>query len=300
MPSNRIDKSFKSKTNSLNAQWKKQTNQSVTYTDSGVTVPDVNKCFIQFSIDDDMKPPVLFYYKLTNFYQNHRRYVKSFDQSQLDGNARTASQIETSDCDNLLKTDPVSNKPYYPCGLIGNSIFNDTYQSPKLLGTGDNGTSYDMQKTGIAWSSDKSLYKPTKYELGEAVPPPNWQRRWDYTKQYPNLEVDEAFQVWMRTAGLPQFSKLAMRNDASPMKKGRYEIEVWDGKFVQFHIYELCYSSTLEFNTTLYSGTKSILISTRTVMGGKNPFLGIAYVVVGGLCIVLGALFTATHIIKPR
>lgn len=35
-------------------------------------------------------------------------------------------------------------------------------------------------------------------------------------------------------------------------------------------------------------------------MGGKNPFLGIAYVVVGGICIVLGTLFTATHLIKPR
>jgi hypothetical protein len=50
----------------------------------------------------------------------------------------------------------------------------------------------------------------------------------------------------------------------------------------------------------VYDGTKSILLSTRTVMGGKNPFLGIAYVVVGGICIVLGALFTATHLIKPR
>lgn len=49
-----------------------------------------------------------------------------------------------------------------------------------------------------------------------------------------------------------------------------------------------------------YGGTKSILISTRTVMGGKNPFLGIAYIVVGGLCILLGAVFTATHLIKPR
>jgi hypothetical protein len=55
-----------------------------------------------------------------------------------------------------------------------------------------------------------------------------------------------------------------------------------------------------DFPVRVYDGTKSILLSTRTVMGGRNPFLGIAYVVVGGICIVLGALFTATHLIKPR
>ncbi len=50
----------------------------------------------------------------------------------------------------------------------------------------------------------------------------------------------------------------------------------------------------------MYGGTKTLVISTRTVMGGKNPFLGIAYIAVGGICILLGALFTAMHIIKPR
>lgn len=55
-----------------------------------------------------------------------------------------------------------------------------------------------------------------------------------------------------------------------------------------------------DFPVLPFDGTKSILLSTRTIMGGRNPFLGIAYVVVGGLCILLGALFTATHLIKPR
>lgn len=35
-------------------------------------------------------------------------------------------------------------------------------------------------------------------------------------------------------------------------------------------------------------------------MGGKNPFMGIAYVVVGGICIVFGAVFTVAHLFKPR
>jgi len=55
-----------------------------------------------------------------------------------------------------------------------------------------------------------------------------------------------------------------------------------------------------DFPVSIYDGTKAILISTRTVMGGRNPFLGIAYIVVAGICILLGALFTATHLIRPR
>lgn len=63
------------------------------------------------------------------------------------------------------------------------------------------------------------------------------------------------------------------------------------------NIFMLTYSV---FNVELYGGTKSLLLSTRTVMGGKNDFLGIAYIVVGGLCIILGFLFTVAHLIKPR
>lgn len=35
-------------------------------------------------------------------------------------------------------------------------------------------------------------------------------------------------------------------------------------------------------------------------MGGKNPFMGIAYVVIGGVCVLFGVLFTIAHLVRPR
>jgi LEM3 (ligand-effect modulator 3) family / CDC50 family len=60
------------------------------------------------------------------------------------------------------------------------------------------------------------------------------------------------------------------------------------------------YDPNIDFPVTEYGGTKTMVLSTRTVIGGQNSFLGIAYVVVAGLCILLGAIFTARHLIKPR
>ncbi|KAF2223198.1 ligand-effect modulator 3 family [Elsinoe ampelina] len=253
---------------------------------SNVTTP---VCILQFYIPDEIGPPVFFYYQMTNFYQNHRRYVKSFDRDQLSGQARSNDSISGSDCD-PLRVDPETNKTYYPCGLIANSLFNDTFSSPVQLnvaGDNANNVTYDMTNRGIAWGSDKDIYGKTAYTPDQVVPPVNWRYRYPRydNDQFPipNLSEWEEFQVWMRTAGLPTFSKLARRNDTTPMSVGRYEVRIDDF-----------------FPVTIYDGTKSILISTRTVMGGKNPFLGIAYVVVAGVCVLLGALFLATHLIKPR
>ncbi len=49
-----------------------------------------------------------------------------------------------------------------------------------------------------------------------------------------------------------------------------------------------------------YKGTKSIVISTVSWMGGKNPFLGWAYVAAAGLLVLLGILGTIRHLVKPR
>lgn len=176
-----------------------------------------------------MEPPVYFYYRLTNFYQNHRRYAKSFNTDQLSGKAVSLKDIKSSDCSPLATTNTTDGeKPYYPCGLAANSVFNDTFFNPIPLGK-DVGDVYSMSNVGIAWDSDQKLYGKTVYNLSDVVPPPNWQVRfpYGYTEDHqPDLVNDDAFQVWMRLAGLPTFSKLAQQNKTQTMKSGEYSLLV--------------------------------------------------------------------------
>lgn len=50
----------------------------------------------------------------------------------------------------------------------------------------------------------------------------------------------------------------------------------------------------------MFKGTKSIVFSTVTWVGGRSLFLGAAYIATAGLCVLLGILFTARHLIRPR
>jgi hypothetical protein len=45
--------------------------------------------------------PIYVYYQLDNFYQNHRRYVKSRDNTQLYGTYQTVDKLKTS-CDPII------------------------------------------------------------------------------------------------------------------------------------------------------------------------------------------------------
>lgn len=61
---------------------------------------------------------VYFYYGLSNFYQNHRRYVMSKDDAQLHGDATPLS----SSCEPYRTNQ--EGKSYAPCGAIAMSLFN--------------------------------------------------------------------------------------------------------------------------------------------------------------------------------
>lgn len=80
-----------------------------------------------------MASPVYVYYELTNFYQNHRRYVKSVSANQLAGEL-DAGQLADSQNTYLQNCDPLrtvtengTTRVLDPCGLIANSFFNGAF-----------------------------------------------------------------------------------------------------------------------------------------------------------------------------
>lgn len=233
IPQDKVHASFKASNQSQVSRplWRKTTGDvDPVY---GVTQNNANICTLQFTLPNDIGPPVYLYYRLTNFYQNHRRYVKSLQLDQLRGDNVANESISGSAC-NPLELDKITGKAYYPCGLIANSIFNDTINSPSLVSSsgGQNSQNYSMLNTGIAWASDLQLYGKTNYSADQVSPPPNWQARYPdgYTNDnpIPDLSKYEEFAVWMRTAGLPTFSKLARRNDDDVMPAGTYSIQIYD------------------------------------------------------------------------
>ena len=116
-----------------------------------------------FSLQGD----VYFYYGLVNFYQNHRRYVRSRDDSQLLGKTNRVS----ADCQPFQFASNGSDLDLTPCGAIANSRFNGSILSPSLscsfpvvffrsdtLRLTFNGSeSVPLTNIGIAWSTDKAV-----------------------------------------------------------------------------------------------------------------------------------------------
>lgn len=172
-------------------------------------------CQITFTLEEGFNAPVYMYYGLTNFYQNHRRYVKSRDDNQLLG--QLSKQV-SSDCESFAY-DKNTGVAIVPCGAIANSLFNDELT---LFSHRQNRT-VPVLKTGIAWPSDKSI--KFKNPVGNLTAefygyakPPRWKKRideLDLESENNNAFQNEDLIVWMRTAALPTFRKLYRKIDHS-------------------------------------------------------------------------------------
>lgn len=244
------------------------------------------KCNVTIAVEKNMSSEVYLYYGLSNFFQNHRRYVKSRDDNQLVGN--DVSGGVSSDCApyNVRQNSSADNKPIAPCGAIANSLFNDTF----VLSL--NGVAISVLKTGIAWETDhdqKFNNPPPPDDLTKAfssfAQPFFWQKRveeLDPDNISNNGFENEAFIVWMRTAAFPTFRKLYGRIPRG-LTSGNYSFEI-----------------DYNYPVTSFDGKKRIILSTTSWVGGKNDFLGIAYLVVGSLCCVVGLSLCIVHHVTKK
>ncbi|KAF4363099.1 hypothetical protein F8388_013463 [Cannabis sativa] len=230
-------------------------------------------CTRFIKIDKRMKAPIYIYYQLDNYYQNHRRYVKSRSDRQL---LHGLGYNGTSSC----QPEELSNGlPVVPCGLIAWSLFNDTYTF--LRG----GSKVKVNRKNIAWKSDQ------EHKFGKHVYPYNFQNGTligggtldanvpdDFVGSDRSLSKQEDLIVWMRTAALPSFRKLY----------GKIEEDLEAGDVVVVKLMN-------NYNIYSFGGKKKLVFSTSNWLGGKNDFLGTWYIILGSCCIFVALVFLLLH-----
>lgn len=275
-----------------------------------------DNCTLQFTVPEDMEPPVLIHYELTNFHQNHRSYAFSRDDFQLAGQSNPSAQDEVSAaaCGPLNK---LGSTYLNPCGVIANTLFNDIFTLEPGAVDGD-GNDLVMVEDGIAWQSDLehrfNMPQGYKQEVcdtcdesccqskGFSCTTPAIKNGVCYAYHYPfknstrylhetypkiisPLEhvTNEHFIVWMRVATRPQFRKLY----------GYIEQRIPAGTVLTFNI-------NLNYVVESFGGSKALIISTNSVIGGKNPYVGQTFYIMGFFCLFCGILFATKHWFRPR
>uniref|UniRef100_A0A5K3FLB4 Cell cycle control protein n=1 Tax=Mesocestoides corti TaxID=53468 RepID=A0A5K3FLB4_MESCO len=240
-------------------------------------------CILKFNLETDLQGPLYVFYGLTNFFQNHRRYVMSRDDNQLNGKAIT---VPSPNCAPYRYfNDSGTEKIIAPCGAVANSLFNDTFA---LTLTQKKGQSNAVNKIvkfsyeNIAWKSDRDVKFGRPANWDNTAKPINWPK--PVQEVNPNAYSGYSqLLVWMRTAALPNFRKnyadIVHENDfADGLPAGDYEVNV-----------------SYAYPVTQFSGTKRFIISQASWLGGRNPTLGIAYIVVGCIHAILAVIFTGIH-----
>lgn len=170
----------------------------------------------------------------------------------------------------------------------------DTY-SGLVASTGD---AFTLDDSAIVWPSDAAQYQPSGYSTDQVVAPPSWRSRPDVNADgsyvsLPDLSRDAHFQVWMRVAGLPTFRKLWAR--ITPAANATTTtVSLKAGSQIQLTI------NDNYANMAAYNGKKAIVISGVSWIGGKNSFLGAAYISVGCIALVFALLFLLKAMISPR
>ena len=237
-------------------------------------------CVVPIEIPRALSGTIILSYRLTNYPQNHNRYISSRSNDQLRGEYVDYSGM--SDCGDFRSVNGSESKENWllPCGAVARSFFNDTF-----LFSSESIENISFSDSGISWRSDRQkLFKNLSSDYDTGV---KWleQAPYNETKAFKGGQRNEHFIVWMRTATLPTFikpyAKCSLNQQELPA--GNYTITIGNN-----------------YPVSIFNGEKHVVISTVGPLGGRNIALGICYMVVGSVLILCGLIVIVSRVIYPR
>ena len=223
-------------------------------------------CSIIITATEKMAKPIMIYYQIDDFSQNHRVYMDSKSDKQLNGEEVSKEDLEKSGvCENALLNKDIPNgleqeEVAIPCGLMAKSYLRDRFFNWKI-----NGEDIEPKVEDIVYKTDKEKYGNVEY---------NPEKHWI------NM-TDEHFMIWMRPNPFANPRKLWGIIEEEDIEK------------------DSTISLTIE-NNNYITYKKYIILSTRNVFGGKNSFLGICYLIFGIICLTSSVVFINAYNVFHR
>lgn len=233
---------------------------------------DNGVCQLEFNVEKDLKGNLELRYELTKYYQNQRRFGYSRSDDQLAG--KYVDYGDMDKCKPYRSEDDSKNPENWtlPCGLFALTVFNDTF----LI---ENTPLADFTEKGIAFKSEvDDLFKPlnSKYSTGQ---------KWlEDDKLFNGLgQTNEHFIVWMRQSALPHIKKTYAKCSKCEVKAGKYNLKIWS-----------------RYPTEKFGGEKYFTLAKINTLGSHNTYLGIVFLVSGGVCGLYGIILIIAELVIPR
>jgi len=215
----------------------------------------------QFTVDQSFKRDLYVYYEIDNLQQNSQAYLYSKSWDQLTGVSRSKSDLEK--CKPRAYNGSLT---YAPCGSVAASVFNDTFSI-------DNVT---IDETGISSEDFKELFKPLNKEWWNTN---NSELVLD-AELFPGNVTNEHFINWIQISPTSSIRKLYGKLPRG-LPNGAYNITIRNN-----------------YPVKPFGGKKRIVIAEVSLLGAKNAFFPIFFLVVGGLSWVCGIVFFIFHVTK--
>ena len=273
-------------------------------------------CELTETIKEDMKAPIMVYYKLDGFYQNHRRYIRSKSVNQLYGKSE-----DTGDCGPIYKNKDINN----------DIIFENMKKLMEEEEKGEKGEEEEKEEEEKE-EEEKEEEEKKEEEEEEGGEKEKEKEIGKKGKEYLNKNAipcglmaktffNDTFEIFTKNEN-GENSNITINQENIAFDKDKHlfknvdESNQWiDMEDEHFIVWmrpaglpnfkklwgriedDLNKSETLYFKINNnykvdhYGGDKSIILSTANKFGGKNFFMGVCFIIVGVISLILGFAF---------